>query len=70
MNKNLIPLGYYAELDLNRHGTICAMWHNSIGSKPDSENNTVSSTMEEQMQNIKSFVTDLELLSALHEGMS
>jgi hypothetical protein len=36
----------------------------SIGSKPDSENNAVSSTMEEQMQNIKSFATDLELLSA------
>jgi hypothetical protein len=25
--------------------------------------------MEEQMQNIKSFATDLELLSALHEAM-
>jgi len=63
VNKNLIPLGYYAALDLNRHVTY------SIGSKPDSENNAVSSTMEEQMENIKSFATDLELLSALHEGM-
>jgi hypothetical protein len=40
-----------------------------IGGKPDSENNVIFSTTEEQMQNIKRFATDLELLSALDEDM-
>ena len=34
----------------------------STGDNPDSENNTVSSSMEEQMHSIKSFAIDLELL--------
>jgi hypothetical protein len=40
-----------------------------IGGKPDFENGTLLRTLEEQMQIIKRFATDLELPSALHEDM-